>query len=227
MKKISLILLLLVLTVTTVFAASLPSDVLSVKVVGDYRKMTTEYNSTEYIDDVNTLLGVGFGFEYDTYFNSFVGVFTTVNVVIPVKSDINGTSQEFDDRDFPVSAEIGFAGRVPFTSMAGLDLRLGFGVVYDKSTPYGYTIVKDGKSTYIVTPASLSKVETQFIGGLGVYGYFDPYGNFGLKAGVDLAYTFYTGLYLDSTRSGSSYNVDNLKRSGYEVMPYVAFAFGF
>ena len=219
MKKISLILLLLVLTATTVFAASLPSDVLSVKVVGDYRKMTTEYNSTEYLDDVNTLMGVGFGFEYDTYFNSFVGAFTTFNVVIPVKSDINGTSQEFDDRDFPVSAEIGFAGRVPFTSMAGLDLRLGFGVVYDKSTPYYFNPYE-----YIY----IQKVETQFLGGLGVYGYFDSYGNFGLKAGVDIAYTFHTGLYVDSSRPGSSSRgIEDLKRSGYEVMPYVAFAFGF
>lgn len=227
MKKISLIILLLVLTATTVFAASLPGDILSVKVVGDYRKMTAEYNSADYKDDVNTLMGVGFGFEYDTYFNSFAGLFTTANVVIPVKSDINGTSQEFDNRDFPVSAQLGFAGRIPFTSMAGLDLRLGFGLVYDKSTPYGYTIFKDGKSTYIVTPAYLSKIETQFVGGFGVYGYFDPYGNFGLKAGVDLAYTFYTGLYLDGTHSGTSYNIDDMKRTGYEVMPYVAFAFGF
>ena len=216
MKKISLILLLLVLTATTVFAASLPSDVLSVKVVGDFRKMTTYDNGYE---SVNKLMGVGFGFEYDTYLNSFVGAFTTVNVVIPVKSDINGTSQEFDDRDFPVSAEIGFAGRVPFTSMAGLDLRLGFGVVYDKSTPYYFNPYE-----YIY----IQKVETQFLGGLGVYGYFDSYGNFGLKAGVDIAYTFHTGLYVDSSRPGSSSRgIEDLKRSGYEVMPYVAFAFGF
>ncbi len=225
MKKISSILILLIIALVAVSAASLPEDVLSVRAVGDFRKMTTEYSSSEYSNDVNTLKGVGFAFDYDYFINSFVGAYTSVSVVVPVKSDINGTTQSFDDSDFPVSVQLGFVGRVPFASKAGLDLRMGFGIVYDKSTPYGYTVYRDGRYTYILTQSYLSKIETQLTAGVGVYGYFDPDGNFGLRAGVNVAYTFYTGLYIDDRYA--TINIGDYKRTGYDIMPYLGFTFGF
>lgn len=213
MKKISLIMLLLLAT-AAVFASSLPGELFSVKGVYDYRKMTTSDINVK--DSVNTLMGAGVAFDYDYYFNDYIGVYTTISIIVPVKSTIDGTKQSFEDSDFPVSAHVGTIGRLPFSSFSGLDLRLGLAVVYDKSTLYYPTWYNN---------LYLSKIETQLVAGLGIYSNFDNYGNFGVRVGANLAYTVYTGLYIDSRYS--SYNIGDYSRTGYEIMPYAALTFGF
>lgn len=226
MKKLSIVLLIMIITVTTVFAGSLPQEVIAIRATGDYRKMTTTGKSTE---SVNTLMGAGIAFDYDYYLNSYVGLFTNLGITVPLKADNDGYALEFDERDFPVYAQFGVVGRVPMTSNAGLDLRLGFGVTYDKATTYSNptTVVSTPYAYYIIySNTSFYKVEFQSVAGLGVYMNIDSEGSFGIRAGAMAAATFYTGIYRDN---GSRYSTEvaDLKRVGFEVQPYIGFTIGF
>ena len=226
MKKLSIVLLIMIITVTTVFAGSLPQEVIAIRATGDYRKMTTTANSK---DSVNTLMGAGIAFDYDYYLNSYVGLFTNLGITIPLKSDVDGKSLDFEDRDFPVYTQFGVVGRVPMTGNAGLDLRLGFGVTYDKATTNNYisSIYETSNAYYIIySDTSFYKVEFQSVAGLGVYMNIDSEGSFGIRAGAMAAATFYTGIYRDN---GSRYSTEvaDLKRVGFEVQPYIGFTIGF
>ncbi len=222
MKKLSALLIIMLVTLLTLSAGTLPDEVLTVRAVGDYRKMTSTLGSTS---SVNKLSGAGFAFDYDYYLNNYVGLFTNIGLTVPLKSDVDGKSQDFEYRDFPVYTQFGMVGRIPLSNTAGLDLRLGFGVTYDKATNYGSTIVETDYYWIIYHGYTISKVELQTVAGLGFYTNFDSQGSFGIKAGANVAATFYTGIY----REGYSYSAEvaDLKRVGYEIQPYVGFTIGF
>ncbi len=224
MKKLSALLIIMMAALLALSAGTLPDEVLTVRAVGDYRKMTSTAGSTA---SVNKLSGAGFAFDYDYYLNNYVGLFTNVGLTVPLKSDVDGKSQDFEYRDFPVYTQFGMVGRIPLSNTAGLDLRLGFGVTYDKATNYGSSTIIDTSDAYyiIYRNYTISKVELQTVAGLGFYTTFDSNGSFGIKAGANVAATFYTGIY----REGSTYSTEvaDLKRVGYEVQPYVGFLFGF
>ncbi len=224
MKKLSALLIIMMAALLALSAGTLPDEVLTVRAVGDYRKMTSTRGSTT---SVNKLSGAGFAFDYDYYLNNYVGLFTNVGLTVPLKSDVDGKSQAFEYRDFPVYTQFGMVGRIPLSNTAGLDLRLGFGVTYDKATNYGSSTIIDTSDAYyiIYSNYTISKVELQTVAGLGFYTNFDSMGSFGIKAGANVAATFYTGIY----REGSRYSAEvaDLKRVGYEVQPYVGFTFGF
>lgn len=223
MKKLSALLIMMV-ALLTLTAGTLPDEVLTVRAVGDYRKMTSTLGSTS---SVNKLSGAGFAFDYDYYFNNYVGLFTNVGLTVPLKSDVDGKSQAFEYRDFPVYSQFGMVGRIPLSNTAGLDLRLGFGVTYDKATNYGSSTIIETTDAYyfIYRNYTISKVELQTVAGLGFYTNFDSQGSFGIRAGANVAATFYTGIY----KEGYNYSAEvaDLKRVGYEVQPYVGFTFGF
>lgn len=226
MKKLSILLILMFAALLAVTAGTLPDEVLSLRAVGDYRKMTTSGYNTQ---SVNKLSGAGFAFDYDYYFNSYIGLFTDVGLTVPLKSDVDGKSQDFEYRDFPVYTQFGMVGRIPFSNTAGLDLRIGFGITYDKATKYGTVdgIIETSSAYYIIyRNYTISKLELQTVAGLGLYTNFDSQGSFGIRAGAMLAATFYTGLYKEG---GGRYSeeVADLNRVGYEVQPYVAFTIGF
>ena len=225
MKKISVIMLILLMACSFIFAGSLPDEVLAVSAVGNYRQMTSSLGGTK---SVNKLLGAGIAFDYDIYINNYVGFFFNAGFTVPVKSTVDGVSQAFEYRDFPAYGQIGFVGRMPSSNLMGLDLRFGIGVVYDKATSYGtYTQIDTRSAYYIIYQKyTLSKVECQIVGGLGVYANLDAEGDFGVRVGAMAAYTFATELYEEN---GTRYNevVADLKRVGFEIQPYVAFTFGF
>ncbi len=224
MKKLSALLIIMMAALLALSAGTLPDEVLTVRAVGDYRKMTSTRGSTT---SVNKLSGAGFAFDYDYYLNNYVGLFTNVGLTVPLKSDVDGKSQAFEYRDFPVYTQFGMVGRIPLSNTAGLDLRLGFGVTYDKATNYGSSTIIDTSDAYyiIYSNYTISKVELQTVAGLGFYTNFDSMGSFGIRAGANVAATFYTGIY----REGYNYSAEvaDLKRVGYEVQPYVGFTFGF
>ncbi len=224
MKKLSALLIIMMAALLALSAGTLPDEVLTVRAVGDYRKMTSTLGSTT---SVNKLSGAGFAFDYDYYLNNYVGLFTNVGLTVPLKSDVDGKSQAFEYRDFPVYTQFGMVGRIPLSNTAGLDLRLGFGVTYDKATNYGSSTIIDTSDAYyiIYSNHTISKVELQTVAGLGFYTNFDSMGSFGIRAGANVAATFYTGIY----REGYNYSAEvaDLKRVGYEVQPYVGFTFGF
>lgn len=224
MKKLSALLIIMMVALLTLTAGTLPDEVLTVRAVGDYRKMTS---TGEGVSSVNKLSGAGFAFDYDYYFNNYVGLFTNVGLTVPLKSDVDGKSQAFEYRDFPVYSQFGMVGRIPLSNTAGLDLRLGFGVTYDKATNYGSSTIIETTDAYyfIYRNYTISKVELQTVAGLGFYTNFDSQGSFGIRAGANVAATFYTGIY----REGYNYSAEvaDLKRVGYEVQPYVGFTFGF
>ncbi len=224
MKKLSALLIIMMAALLALSAGTLPDEVLTVRAVGDYRKMTSTRGSTT---SVNKLSGAGFAFDYDYYLNNYVGLFTNVGLTVPLKSDVDGKSQAFEYRDFPVYTQFGMVGRIPLSNTAGLDLRLGFGVTYDKATNYGSSTIIDTSDAYYIIyhNYTISKVELQTVAGLGFYTNFDSMGSFGIRAGANVAATFYTGIY----REGYNYSAEvaDLKRVGYEVQPYVGFTFGF
>ena len=222
MKKLSALLIIMLIALLTLSAGTLPDEVLTVRAVGDYRKMTSTLGDKS---SVNKLSGAGFAFDYDYYLNNYVGLFTNVGLTVPLKSDVDGKSQDFEYRDFPVYTQFGMVGRIPLSNTAGLDLRLGFGVTYDKAVNGGSTIVETDKYWIIYHGYMFSKVELQTVAGLGFYTNFDSQGSFGIKAGANVAATFYTGIY----REGYNYSAEvaDLKRVGYEIQPYVGFTIGF
>ncbi len=226
MKKLSIVLLIMIVTVTTVFAGTLPEEVLAFRATGVYRKMETTSGSTS---SVNTLKGVGFAFDYDDYFNNYVGFFVDLGVTIPLKADNDGYELEFDERDFPVYTQFGLVGRIPLSNFAGFDLRLGFGVTYDKAVTYSNptTVVSTPYAYYILySNTTFRKVEVQAVAGLGVYANLDSAGSFGFRAGAMVATTFYTGIIRDNG-SRNSTEVADLNRIGFEIQPYVGFTIGF
>ncbi len=225
MKKLSIVLLIMIIAVTTVFAGSLPREVITVRAVGDYRKMESSSGKNT---SVNTLMGAGIAFDYDYYLNSYVGLFTNIGVTVPLKSDVDGTELDFEERDFPVYCQAGMVGRVPMTSNAGLDVRFGFAVTYDKAVTYtNSTLIETSSAYYLIYQNySLTKVECQVVGGAGVYMNIDSQGSFGMRAGVMAAATFYTGIYKEDHTKYST-EVADLKRVGFEVQPYVGFTIGF
>ena len=225
MKKFSIIMLILLAACTFIFAGSLPDEVMSIRAVGDYRQMTSTSGTYK---SVNKLLGAGVAFDYDLYLNNYVGFFFDFGLTVPVKSDVDGVSQAFEYRDFPVYTQMGLVGRMPASNTLGLDFRFGIGIVYDKATSFGTYTEIDTKSAYyiIYQRYTLSKIECQLVAGLGVYANLDAEGDFGVRVGAMAAYTFATGLYEEN---GRRYNdqVADLKRVGFEIQPYVALTFGF
>ena len=226
MKKFSIIMLILLAACTFIFAGSLPDEVMSIRAVGDYRQMTSTSGTYK---SVNKLLGAGVAFDYDLYLNNYVGFFFDFGLTVPVKSDVDGVSQAFEYRDFPVYTQMGLVGRMPASNTLGLDFRFGIGIVYDKATSYGQVVsTYETKNAYFVIYQNytLSKIECQLVAGLGVYANLDAEGDFGVRVGAMAAYTFATGLYEEN---GRRYNdqVADLKRVGFEIQPYVALTFGF
>ncbi len=220
MKKITIILLLFAsLSLSFLPAGSLPRDVVTLRSNGAYRKMTSvESSASSSSSDVETFLGAGFAIDYDTYFNDYAGAFANIGVTIPVKYTINGIqTQDRDKMDFPVYSQFGFLGRLPFSNTFGLDLRLGFGLVYDKSTTYRFHYY------WTTETITVKKVEYQLFGGVGAYMNFDSEGAMAIKVGVNTAYTFATSLLLES---GYSKSEIDYKRTGYEIIPYVGLSFG-
>ncbi len=223
MKRIFTIVILALVAASFAFAGSLPDDVVSIRATGAYRKMTT-YNGSQNQDSVNKLLGLGFAFDYDTYFNDYAGLYVSAGVTIPVKSTVKTGKEEtkltISDSDVPAYTNFGFVGRIPVTNHFGLDFKLGFGVAYDRTVRYKY---------YYWWPeyVEYSKVEYQFVASLESCFFFDSEGEFGVKAGVSAAYTFATSLVLSSSYSSWSSEIADLKITGYEILPYVGLVFGF
>ena len=216
MKIIFTIVILAVIVASFAFAGSLPTDVFSIRATGAYRKMTTYDNNN---NSANTLLGLGFAFDYDTYFNNYAGLYVSAGVTIPVKSTTGDTKLSISDSDVPAYSNFGFVGRIPVSNHFGLDFKLGFGVAYDKTVKYRYYWWYD----YI----EYSKVEYQMTASLESYYFFDSEGEFGVKLGVSASYTFATSLVVDSSYSNRKRELEDMKITGYEILPYVAVVFGF
>lgn len=227
MKKFSIILLLTCIVVTSTFAGSLPGDVISINAIGSYRKMTTEsvYQSkTE--KSTSIFKGAGVGFNYDMYFNNYVGIYGNLFVAVPVKYTVDGTTvTDFNSKDLPLGLQFGCVGRFPLSNTFGLNLRLGIASVYDKQTTYRYRVWTYTYPYYYYFEETISKVEYQLNASANVYYNFDSDGNFGLAFGVNASYTFLTSLIRD-TSSGTSQNLADLNRSGYEIMPFVGLTIG-
>ncbi len=228
MKKKSIILLMLILSLAALYAGTLPDGVLTLRGVGNYRKMTSKGGA---YTSVNTLYGVGLAFDYDSYFNNHIGLFIDCGLTIPTKSDVDGKAQDFENRDFPVYAQFGLVGRMPANNQIGLDFRFGFGFVYDKAVSQrtSTTIIETRDYYYIIYGnRTISKREYQMVAGVGLYMNLDPDGDMGIRVGAIGAYTFLTGLYEESgSRYVPSKEVADLERIGFEIQPYVGFTFGF
>lgn len=228
MKKFSIILLLICVVLTSTFAGSLPGDVISINAIGSYRKMTTEsvYQS-QTAKSTSIFTGAGVGFNYDSYFNNYVGVYGNLFVAVPVKYTIDGTTvTDFNNKDLPVGLQVGCVGRFPTSNTFGLNLRLGIASVYDKSSIYYYRVYSPYYGYIIEYSETISKVEYQLNASANVYYNFDSDGNFGLAFGVNASYTFLTSL-IRKTPSGNTQDiVADLNRSGYEIMPFVGITIG-
>lgn len=220
MKRIFTIVILTVLVASFAFAGSIPDDVFSIRATGAYRQMKT-YDGSQ--NSVNKLLGLGFAFDYDTYFNDYVGLYVSAGVTIPVKSTIKDTSGEtklsISDSDVPAYSNFGFVGRIPMSNHWGFDFKLGFGVAYDKTVRYRYY--------WWYEDIEFSKVEYQMVASLESYYTFDSEGEFGVKVGVSAAYTFATSFVVSSTYSYRTQEIEDLKTTGFELLPYVGVVFGF
>lgn len=216
-KKIITLLILVTLVASLSFAGSLPDDIFSIRATGAYRQMTT-YNGGS-SNSVNKLLGVGFAFDYESYFNNYVGLYATVGLTIPVRSTIGETKIAISDSDIPAYSNFGFAGRIPMSNHYGLDFKLGFGVAYDRTVRYKYY----WWNNYI----EYSKVEYQMVAQLESYYNFDSEGQFGLKVGVTAAYTFATSFVESTAYSSRPTEIEDLKTTGFEILPSVGVVFGF
>lgn len=225
MKKLSILLLLSILALSTVFAGSLPGDVISINAIGSYRKMTTESTTTSgsKAESISILKGAGISVSYDSYFNSYVGVYGNLFVAVPAKYTVDGeVITDFNAKDLPVGLDFGCVTRIPLSSSFGLNFRAGFGTVYDKSSTYRYRYYGPYYPYY---EATYSKFEYQVNGSLNLYYNFDADGNFGLTFGVNASYTFLTTLLLEDNR-GHKEDIADLQRAGYEIMPFIGFTIG-
>lgn len=225
MKKFSIILLLTVLVISGTFAGNLPGDVIAINGFGSYRKMTTESTAkSTTAESVSILKGAGVSVNYDSYFNDYVGLYGNLLVTIPAYYSVDGeVITDFNSKDFPIGLEFGCVSRVPLSSSYGLNFRVGFGTVYDTSSTYKYKYYIPGGWTYVTT-ATYSKFEYQLNASANGYYNFDEDGNFGLTFGVNASYTFLTTLHLDS--GTVSEDIADLKRSGFEIMPFIGFTIG-
>ncbi len=216
-KRIITLLILIALVSSLSFAGSLPDDVFSIRATGAYRQMTTYNGSSN--NSVNKLLGLGFAFDYDTYFNNFAGLYVSGGVTIPVKSTVGDTYLSISDSDVPAYSNFGFVGRIPLSNHYGFDFKLGFGVAYDRTVRYKYMWYND----YI----EYSKVEYQMVASLESYFTLDSEGAFGFKVGASAAYTFATSFIVSSSYSPKPSEIEDLKTTGFEIIPYVGVVFGF
>lgn len=227
-KLLSLVLLLLLLSASlfavdfdSVYAGGhgLPSTVMTLRFAGDYRQLK---NKTDGVTKVHSIVTAS---DIDVYFNDYIGAFTTAGVIIPVIGTYEGRDIKWDQLDAPLFCKVGLIGRAPFRGGCGLEFRFGIGV--NCNYQYSYWNYYPGYyGSTIAEEVKVTKYESQVVGGVDFYSFFDRNNAFGMRLGADVAYTFYSYVERTSSMSPSS-SVSSLEITGFEIQPYFSFIFGF